>query len=389
MVCAAKFGAMLALASAAVAAPIARWPGNAVPMNSMFVSKWLDLSYRSTYQSSTGWGGSAARAVDGNSNTDYGANSCTHTGHDYAPWWEIDLGWKIMVTAVRVTNRGNGYGNRLNGLQVLVDGKHCKSGLTFSQGETKEIVCDAPVFGRNVRLVIPGRREYLTLCEVGVKMWFFGSYHEFDNHLEFRQKDPAGTEKPITRKYECQRGAAGFWNNEEDGGRTLCCRTKNTFINRGMTWCMDMQNNDRCMFDNQCDSGYCRNAGSSDGVCSALDPAGTEKHRNDEAQCVSGRAGFWNYEAHDGRTLCCRTERTLNGWGKFWCADMENDDRCMFDDQCNSGYCRNAGSNDGVCSTRPPYLASGAHCDTSASHPRSCDRCRSGHHWIVWNTFCN
>jgi hypothetical protein len=132
-------------------------------------AEWLDLSGRATAQSSTGWGGEAARAIDGNVNSDYRGNSCTHTEHNYAPWWQVDLGAATIVTAVKVTNRGDCCGGRLNGLQVTVDGQLCASGVTFNQGETKEITCTAPVTGTNVRLEIPGRHEYLTLCEVGVK----------------------------------------------------------------------------------------------------------------------------------------------------------------------------------------------------------------------------
>lgn len=138
----------------------------AAPIRSL---AWLDLSGRPTAQSSTGWGGEAARAIDGNANSNWSGNSCAHTGWDHAPWWHVDLGATTVVTAVKVTDRGDCCGGRLNGLQVTVDGQLCASGVTFNQGETKEITCTAPVTGANVRLEIPGRHEYLTLCEVGVR----------------------------------------------------------------------------------------------------------------------------------------------------------------------------------------------------------------------------
>ena len=41
-------------------------------------------------QSSEGWGGAPGRAVDGNTNGQWGGGSVTHTNGDNA-WWEVDL----------------------------------------------------------------------------------------------------------------------------------------------------------------------------------------------------------------------------------------------------------------------------------------------------------
>ena len=147
-------------------------------MLSVFVTgqaTWLDLSGLSASQSSTYTGhvgGDAARAIDGNLDTDYAAGSCTHTNQDNSPWWQVRLAGETTVTAVKVTNRGDTHWTtvqRLDGLQVTVNGQLCASGVTFSRGETKEITCIAPVTGTDVRLEIPGRNEVLTLCEVGVR----------------------------------------------------------------------------------------------------------------------------------------------------------------------------------------------------------------------------
>ena len=147
------------------------------PSRRSATGQWLDLSGRPTSQSSTGWDGHAARAIDGNRNTNYGAGSCTHTNHNNSPWWHVRLAGETTVYAVQVTNRGDCCGERLNGLRVTVDGQLCASGVTFSQGETKEITCTAPVTGTDVRLEIPGYSGYLTLCEVAVRgaprhVWF-------------------------------------------------------------------------------------------------------------------------------------------------------------------------------------------------------------------------
>ena len=59
-----------------------------------------------TKQSSEGWGGASARAVDGNSNPQYGGGSCTHTNGKPA-WWQVDLGQSVNVKTVVVVHRGD------------------------------------------------------------------------------------------------------------------------------------------------------------------------------------------------------------------------------------------------------------------------------------------
>ena len=53
---------------------------------------------RAASQSSTGWGGVASRAVDGNTNGNFASNSVTHTaGSESTPWWQLDLGSGIAT----------------------------------------------------------------------------------------------------------------------------------------------------------------------------------------------------------------------------------------------------------------------------------------------------
>jgi len=132
--------------------------------------QWLDLSGGSTSQSSTFVGGLSARAIDGNLDPEWWGNSCSATHWSTSPWWQVQLAGETTVTAVQVTNRGDCCGERLNGLQVTVNGQLCASGVTFSQGETKVITCTTPVRGTDVRLQILGFKQ-LTLCEVKVKGW--------------------------------------------------------------------------------------------------------------------------------------------------------------------------------------------------------------------------
>ena len=73
-------------------------------------------------QSSTGWGGDARRAVDGNTNHEWSSGTITHTdeGDKANPqWWEVDLGANADVQQLRLHNRA-GYESRLYGVQVLL-----------------------------------------------------------------------------------------------------------------------------------------------------------------------------------------------------------------------------------------------------------------------------
>lgn len=75
-------------------------------------------------QSSTSCGGIASRAVDGNCNSNYDADSVTHT-HENNPdgWWEVDLGRMVAIDKIIIFNRDQN-SDRLNGftLSLLKDG---------------------------------------------------------------------------------------------------------------------------------------------------------------------------------------------------------------------------------------------------------------------------
>ena len=71
-------------------------------------------------QSTTGYGGVAGRAVDGNSNPSYGGGSCTHTHRQKGAWWRVDLGRVWAVGKVKITNRGDCCSGRLRAFEVRV-----------------------------------------------------------------------------------------------------------------------------------------------------------------------------------------------------------------------------------------------------------------------------
>ncbi|CAE7934421.1 unnamed protein product, partial [Symbiodinium sp. KB8] len=85
-----------------------------------FDYEWMDVVHDNiaplgtAYQQTTINGGDANRAIDGNTNGFYSADSVTHTGSasvvadgpsDSESWWELDLGQQQPVGTIRVWNR--------------------------------------------------------------------------------------------------------------------------------------------------------------------------------------------------------------------------------------------------------------------------------------------
>lgn len=60
---------------------------------------------KSTDQSSTGYGGTPDKAVDGNTGGHYLNDGCTATSSEDSPWWSVDLGMNTQVTDVTLYNR--------------------------------------------------------------------------------------------------------------------------------------------------------------------------------------------------------------------------------------------------------------------------------------------
>ncbi len=72
-------------------------------------------------QSSTGYGGDASRAIDGDTSGEYARNSVSHTSDgDPNPFWEVDLGKELPLEKIVVWNRTDGLEQRLAGARLLV-----------------------------------------------------------------------------------------------------------------------------------------------------------------------------------------------------------------------------------------------------------------------------
>ena len=78
----------------------------------------------SASQSSTGYGGDATRAIDGNTDGFWGNNSVTHTDDTVASgspiWWEVALPQDHFINEIAIHNRADCCGDRLSNFRVSV-----------------------------------------------------------------------------------------------------------------------------------------------------------------------------------------------------------------------------------------------------------------------------
>ncbi|XP_075437473.1 pentraxin fusion protein-like [Ascaphus truei] len=134
------------------------------------LARLVEVSQSSTfinYQSAT-----ADRAIDGYKTGIFSAQPCTHTNNEKDPWWKLDLKQSYKIDTIVVTNRQDCCSERLKGAEVRVgnsaDNKNPVCGTINDISNPKINLCCKGMEGRYVSVVIPGREEYLTLCEVEV-----------------------------------------------------------------------------------------------------------------------------------------------------------------------------------------------------------------------------
>ncbi|XP_077869753.1 uncharacterized protein LOC144361815, partial [Saccoglossus kowalevskii] len=128
-------------------------------------------------QSSQYRDGSAIKAVDGDTSSDYSHHSCMHTQFEYEPWWRVDVGYQCEIQDIVITNRLDCCGNRLIGAEVRVGiSKSLNESNTLCGIVTRDnideidiaINCGDNVVGRYVSIQILNRTDYLHVCEVQV-----------------------------------------------------------------------------------------------------------------------------------------------------------------------------------------------------------------------------
>ena len=117
-----------------------------------------------TEQSSTLAGASSSRAVDGNIATGWGGSSVAHTRTEDNPWWRVDLQAQRTIAAVRVVNRGDCCGTRLDLFTVKVGDQVCGSNLVVPEGETGDFICEGgPLVASSVTIELPGNGRVLAV----------------------------------------------------------------------------------------------------------------------------------------------------------------------------------------------------------------------------------
>ncbi|KAL7840433.1 hypothetical protein AOLI_G00257560 [Acnodon oligacanthus] len=121
--------------------------------------------------------GFPSSAIDGNRDGVYTHGSCTHTNDDLSPWWRLDLLKKHKVFSITVVNTVDNVPDRLNGTEIRIgdsldnngnDNPRCAVISTIDkETPTMSFECNG-MEGRYINIVIPQRKEFLTLCEVEV-----------------------------------------------------------------------------------------------------------------------------------------------------------------------------------------------------------------------------
>ncbi|XP_071239723.1 uncharacterized protein [Salvelinus alpinus] len=132
--------------------------------------------YGKATQSSLYGFGIPGNAIDGNRNAIWIGGSCTHTLQDINAWWRVDLLKTYKVFSIIITNTVDSVPSRLNGAEICIGDSLKDNGInnprcavisSIPGGNSSTFQCNG-MEGRYVNVVIPGRKEYLTLCEVEV-----------------------------------------------------------------------------------------------------------------------------------------------------------------------------------------------------------------------------
>lgn len=131
-------------------------------------------------QSSTDFGGDAARAIDGDRDGDHFNNSVTHTGRQRQPWWQVDLGKQAELESLQIYNREDCCSERLRDVHVFssaTDMRYRRLAELLDDGSVSHQLITGVLdhatavalsgTARYIRLQLDGR-DYLSLAEIEV-----------------------------------------------------------------------------------------------------------------------------------------------------------------------------------------------------------------------------
>ncbi|XP_073536105.1 fucolectin-like [Phyllobates terribilis] len=116
--------------------------------------------------------GYAKNAIDGIKDTNYHKGSCTHTNYEKNPWWKLDLKQTYKIANVVISNRMDCCKERLTGAEIRIGNSADNNNPVCDKvknvaSATLSFCCNG-MEGQYVSVVIPGRSESLSLCEVEV-----------------------------------------------------------------------------------------------------------------------------------------------------------------------------------------------------------------------------
>ncbi|MEQ9304732.1 MAG: discoidin domain-containing protein, partial [Marinoscillum sp.] len=123
-------------------------------------------------QSSTGYGGVASRAIDGNTAGNWSSGTITHTNAEAYPWWEVDLGSAHSIGDIVIYNRTDGCCiQRLTNftVSVLTSSRSEVFSQTFTSYPNPSVTLNAgDVSGQIIRVQLEETNMALSLAEVEV-----------------------------------------------------------------------------------------------------------------------------------------------------------------------------------------------------------------------------
>jgi len=120
-------------------------------------------------QSTTAYGGSASRAVDGNADGRWDDGSVTHTLHEVRAWWQVDLGEVSSLAEVVLYNRTDCCSDRLADFDLLLssDGVGWRTAISYNGAAPGRLPLLIHGAARFVRVQLRGA-GFLSLAEVEV-----------------------------------------------------------------------------------------------------------------------------------------------------------------------------------------------------------------------------
>jgi hypothetical protein len=125
-----------------------------------------------TSQSTNGWGSTdGGRAVDGDTNGQWGGSSCTHTQAGDPEWWQVDLGESMPLNAFNIYHRTDCCQDRLVSAHVWVSdttdytagGVECQQSVSGGNSPQPERGQCGGVVGQFV--TVQHASDYITICE--------------------------------------------------------------------------------------------------------------------------------------------------------------------------------------------------------------------------------